>query len=420
MSPWYELRIDANGTLTYCHASADKEITNDGFLKWFNSGKSISIARNQIQEGTPVSGCQKCYVTENKKLLSHRHRRNLQAAIYQGKYFQESLKQSPALNRMLGNVKNIKPAFMHVSLSNLCNLSCRMCNPQFSSNLTTVMKKINLISNDTPTLLDWTKDSSKWKEFCNLVLDNTELICLHFMGGEPLYNKKFYEFIDLCIDNNRTNFNLTFVTNGTFFNTSLIEKLKKFKSVAIEISVENFHITNDYIRMGSNYKNVQKNIKFLLRRCGPTIDVVLRTVPQALSIMHYYTLIDFALENNISIDFNLLSSHPFLKIFVLPDNIKQIIIDDLQSKYGYLLNYKISNIERLINIRSTSKLKEQMTSHIESLLELLNEPVGDNINELRQQFIKFNSKFDQESNFKFLELYPELQNFYHEYNTNKT
>jgi MoaA/NifB/PqqE/SkfB family radical SAM enzyme len=406
ISPWYELRIDANGAVRCCHSirQTQAEQTNLSFLDWFNHDNDT---RTNIINGVESLGCSACYYNEKNNLVSHRMQRNIQGAVYHGKYFKESLMQSPAYKRMNGN-KTIYPAFMHVTLSNLCNMKCRMCFPAYSSQLADAYKKINWMSKDEPTLLDWTVDDNKWNEFLELVKNNNQLLFLHFMGGEPLYHKRFYEFIDWCIDNDKTDFNFTFVTNGTIFKESLVDKLKHFKSVQIEISIENLHKTNDYIRMGSTHKTIQENI---LKFINKDIPIVLRTVPQALSIIHYDTILDFALGNNLAFDSNVLDNPQYLKCFVLPKQLKNELVAKIKSKYMHILSTDDKFVASAV--RSITGIK----NHIESLLIRLEESEPDNIEELRQEFVNHNIGLDKVSITKFVDMYPELLNFYAKYST---
>lgn len=415
ISPWYELRINASGSLSYCQQSAIKsELTDLSFVQWFNQGNYISQARSSIKNGKSFAGCEACYQTESKGIVSARNRSNIKGAIYDGQYFKESLHQSQTWPRLINNHLNSKPSFLHVTLSNLCNLSCRMCDPMYSSQLTTTMKRLNLVEESRPTLIEWANDPTQWQNFCDLVFDNSDLMCVHFMGGEPLAHKKFYEFIDLCIEKNQTDFHLTFVTNGTFYNSELTDKLKLFKSVQVEISIENLHPTNDYIRVGSNFTKVKENILKFSQNQTDKLQVVLRTVPQALSIIYYDTLIDFALEHQLNIDSNDLLTRQFLKVFVLPKDIKQQLIDKFQSLYS-VTNSNLSVAERSLLMRNKSEVVAQLHQHVLNIIKLLNESEPTNISELRKQFIQYNQKFDSGPD-KFLSLYPELEQFYHEYN----
>jgi molybdenum cofactor biosynthesis enzyme MoaA len=290
-----------------------------------------------------------------------------------------------------------------------------MCEPALSSQLANTMKKIKLIDASTPTLVDWTDDPERWDQFCNLVIDNPELICLHFMGGEPLIHKKFHKFIDLCIEKQCTNFHLTFVTNGTFYNPDLLKKLSYFKSATIEISLENLHSSNDYIRQGSSYKYIKQNVLEFAKHRNQKINVVLRSVPQALSVMHYETLIDFAIENQLQIDSNDLGNKSNLKAFVLPNHIKKSLIAKLRQKYLSGQNEELTTSDRVLLLRNQSAVVKQIQDHVQNVIKILAEPEPSNIEDLRKDFIKYCQYFDKDSS-HFLSVYPELEKFYYEYN----
>lgn len=414
VSPWYELRINPDGGYTYCHAATSFEQSALLPSQWFTQGNLTCQTKQNISDGLTTAGCTECYANEQQGLVSFRQRRNQQAAIYSGQFQRQSIESSPAWARINGQVSNYKPAFLHVCLSNLCNLSCRMCQPKWSSQLTSTLKRAGIIDQSVQILQDWTNDSAKWQDFIRLVIDNPYLISLHFMGGEPMLHKKFYELIECCIENKTTDFHLTFVTNGTCINDSIIEKLLKFKSATIEISIENFHHSNDYIRVNSNWQQVQHNIDLLSKHRSPTFDVVLRTVPQALSIMHYYTLIDYAISNQISIDSNVMARPEYLKIVVLSSAIKKAISVDLQQRYRDLLKVsKDSTTNKKINLlRNTSQIQQQISVHIQSVLTLLNESEPENIAQLRKEFLEYNQKIDNVANQTFDQVYPELTQFF--------
>lgn len=415
ISPWYEIRIDTDGSLRCCHAFrlAYREKSDLSFLEWFNKGNLVTNVRNDIKNGTPTLSCNNCYKHEKLNLISFRERRNLQAAIYQNEYMYDSLVQSPAFDRLSGNVDNFKPAFIHASLSNLCNSSCRMCLPMYSSQLASNFKKIGIANEDQKIYESWSDDDVKWNQFLDLVRDNEHLLALHFMGGEPLLHKRFVEFIDWAIENNQKDYYLTFVTNGTIYNEELFKKLEKFQSVHIELSVENLSKTNDYIRLGSSYKEVLNSYYNFSKHTRQNFSVVLRTVPQALSIKEYDTIIDFALENNLAIDNNVLNGPDFLKIFVLPTEYKKYLIERISTKYDYILS--LSNKDNSV-ARVRHPGHDRMKVHIESIISLLNEPEPDNIEELRRKFIQHNKLLDNVSEYKFTELYPELIDLYEKYN----
>lgn len=416
-APWYSIRIDTSGAYKYCDFSKDSDQSDLLPSLWFNTGAKIVKARKSVQNGEALLGCRQCYSNEKNNFDSYRLRKNLQAAIYHGPHLQESLQQSPAAERMQQSVLTNKgPSFIHVSLSNVCNLSCRTCVPELSSKLASTYKKINILPKNQPILLDWTKDQTRWLDFLNnLVLNNSSLICLHFMGGEPLYHEKFYQLLDECVARDRTDFHLTFVTNGTIWKPDLIKTLSKFKSVTVEISLENLHQTNNYIRQGSDYQQVQSQIEHLLSNKTNNMAVVLRTVPQALSVEHYDTVIDFVIAHQLHIDSNMLFNPPELAISVLPQSYKQQIKNKLVSKYQtFLLQH--SDQYNVTDVRNQYRWQKQVAYHIEKIIKMLSAPEPDNVELLRSKFIKYNCQLDQVADTDFQTHYPALKMLYEKYN----
>jgi MoaA/NifB/PqqE/SkfB family radical SAM enzyme len=420
MSPWYSLRINHNGEYSYCDFTNIRESSDLLPSEWFRHGQAIQRVRSELQQGNCGHGCNKCYTQERNGLISYRSRRNHQAAIYSGNYFKESLNQSPAWARMHEiNLPTAGPAFLHVSLSNVCNLACRMCSADSSTKLGTLLVKSQLLPSGTKILQDWTKDPELWEDFCNnLVLNNPSLVCLHFMGGEPLVNDKFFEVLQRCVDQNRTDFHVTFVTNGTVWDNAYVRLLNNFKSVSIEVSIENFHESNDYIRIGSDYKKIQTNIESMIAGHGEKISVVLRTVPQALSIMHYDTVIDFALAHGVNIDYNLLLDPVMMQISVLPIEIRQHVVNHLSNKYRFLLDNNVSHTgpDAINNLRSADQHRKQLTVHIKELISILQQPEPADIEQLRAKFAKYNRTLDQSTGLSFCRVFPDLVEFYEKYN----
>ena len=418
ISPWYELRVNADGSMTYCHGATKntKEKTDLNFHEWFNHGNMPTEVRESITSGVKYPGCANCYYNESLNLISHRQRRNNQGAIYDGPYFYESVLQSPTYKRLTNEVKNRYPAFLHVTLSNLCNLKCRMCFPEFSSQLSSAYQKIGWMKSTDPVLLDWTQDEVKCNNFLEFIKSNNNIMSLHFMGGEPLYHKKFHDFIEWCVANEKTDYYLSFVTNGTIYDQQLIEKLKYFREVHIEISVENLHPSSDYIRIGSNYQTIKDNILRIKDDVGSNVVIVLRTVPQALSVEHYHTIIDFALENNFGFDNNVLSNPRHLKCNVLPNAYKKEIAAAMRDKYTTILSMDSSSIIHQVAMTRSSTLIS-IKKEIESIIARLEEPEPDDVENLRKKFIDHNIQLDKFSELKFKEIYPKLIHFYEKYSS---
>ena len=92
--------------------------------------------------------------------------------------------------------------------------------------------------------------------------------------------------------------------------------------------------------------------------------------------------------------------------------IKNEITGKIRSKYTYILSSENNNND-VAMFRSFYGIKR----HIETLLVMLDETEPENIEDLRQKFVKHNFELDRVSDLKFIDIYPELFEFYAKYST---
>lgn len=409
ISPWTDVRINSDGRMNFCHyANKDmipinENIENVTVDQYFNGSGSVSQARQNLCDGKELERCLHCYQDESVTDIGFRQRRNQQAAIFPDADFDQSLKESTIYKEI--SKPRQHPRFYHVSFSNVCNMACVMCDASNSTMLATDWAKAGIISS-VPVRQDWTNGPA-WAGFLTHLLNNPEIMCLHVMGGEPMYHKKFKELIHFLVDNNHTNFHFTVVTNGSIYDAELVEMLTKFKSVQIEISIESFDSSNDYIRWPSDTNNIRQNILKYLQHRTDTIDIVLRTVPQLLSLMHYDNVLSFALDNDVVIDSNILYRPDYFQPTLLPVDIKNIIRQRLQP-YAELDTEK--DAVKNINIRNRGRLKQAIAANANLVLGLLNRSV-DNIPEKRQALVDYLQRMDRVRKIDARDYVPELHKF---------
>jgi MoaA/NifB/PqqE/SkfB family radical SAM enzyme len=409
ISPWTDVRINSDGRMNFCHyANKDmipinENIENVTVDQYFNGAGSVSQARQDLCDGAELERCSHCYQDESVTDIGFRQRRNQQAAIFPNADFDQSLKES-TIYKEISKPKQ-HPRFYHVSFSNVCNMACVMCDASNSTMLATDWAKAGIISS-VPVRQDWTNGPA-WAGFLTHLLNNPEIMCLHVMGGEPMYHKKFKELIHFLVDNNHTNFHFTVVTNGSIYDAELVEMLTKFKSVQIEISIESFDSSNDYIRWPSDTNNIRQNILKYLQHRTDTIDIVLRTVPQLLSLMHYDNVLSFALDNDVVIDSNILYRPDYFQPALLPVDIKNIIRQRIQP-YAELDTEQ--DAVKNINIRNRGRLKQAIAANANLVLGLLNRSV-DNIPEKRQALVDYLQRMDPVRKIDVRDYVPELHKF---------
>lgn len=373
VAPWAEVRINANGSMNFCHAADSTMIPiNDNIgtvtvEQYFGQSESVTQTRLNLENGGSIERCHHCYKDEQSGLISFRQRRNLQTAIFPGRDFLPSLAE--AWPRISGWQQ---PRFYHISMSNLCNMACLMCHPEYSSLLTSMQQRAGVLDIKTPVLRDWTQHDRVWDGFVQHLVGNREIQCLHIMGGEPMLHKRFWQLLDTLIQQDHCDFVLTFVTNGSIYNSDIVAKLKKFRSVVVEISIESLDCSNDYIRYPSQYLDIQKNIAQYLDHRDSGFDVVLRSVPQLLSAARYDGLLEFALHNGVMIDSNFLHEPAFLALNLLPDTIKQEVIQRL-SRFVQDETVIINDL----NLRDSTNLARSLSLHARQVIAQINIPCVD-------------------------------------------
>jgi len=199
-----------------------------------------------------------------------------------------------------------------------------MCSREASTTIASQEVKWGKIESKKYLGVDWTRNSDVWAGFKKQLLSINGLNNIHFMGGETLLTNQLEDLVDTMIEHRRFDLCFCFVTNGTVFNPSLLDKLKQFKRVGIEISIETITEHNAYQRQGTNTPDVLKNIQQYQTWCnGSSITITLRPAPSLLTIGYYYTLLEYALEQQILVKSNLCYSPRFLYAVNLPDAVKQ-------------------------------------------------------------------------------------------------
>lgn len=373
IAPWAEVRINPGGSMNFCHAADSTMIpVNDNIgtmtvEQYFGQSESVTQTRLNLETGRSIERCHRCYKDEQSGLISFRQRRNLQAAVFPGQDFSPSLAEAwPRISSWQ------QPRFYHISLSNLCNMACLMCCPEYSSLLTSTQQRAGVLDIKTPVLRDWTQDDRVWDGFVQHLIGNRDIVSVHIMGGEPMLHKRFLQLLDTLIQNDHCDFALTVVSNGSIYNSGIVAKLKKFRSVAIEISIESLDCSNDYIRYPGKYLDIQKNITQYLDHRDSGFDVVLRSVPQLLSAPRYDGLLQFALDNGVMVDSNFLHQPSFLALNLLPNTLKQDVIQRL-SRFVQDEALIINDL----NLRDSTNLGRSLSLHARQVITQINIPCVD-------------------------------------------
>ena len=343
-TPWYELHIYWDGSFGICCQESHKlysepmtkyNVAAMPIMTWFNS-EPVKQFRTQILHDRPLSQCKQCYIEEEHGGNSRRFRSNQKSVIFTKSAFEQSFQQSPGRKHFEfshdnNGQTNTQPIDLHVDLGNFCNLACKMCNSKARSTIASQQVKWGMVEDKKYLGSDWTRDQRVWENFKQQLLEIPGLNNIHFMGGETLLTDRFEDLVDTMIEHQRFDLCFSFVTNGTVYKPQLIEKLKKFRRVGFEISIETLDNRNSYIRQGTDTAQVVNNIKKYIDNCNNTsITVALRPAPSLLSVGSYVSVLEFALANKLVVKSNICYRPRFLSIEMLPESVKDLYISKYQ------------------------------------------------------------------------------------------
>ena len=341
-TPWYELHVYWDGSLGICCQEDHKlydpsqswNIADVSIRDWFNS-LPVRQFRSAVLADQPVSACSRCYAEEHGGGHSRRLRSNAKSVIFTRQAFRPSFMQSPGQTHFQHSQLNqghtaTLPIDIHVDLGNYCNLACKMCDARASSTIAAQEVKWGISSSRQYLGTDWTRDPAVWQRFLDQLLDLSGLNNIHFMGGETLLTRRFDDLVDWLDRHGRHDVCFSFVTNGTVYREDLLERLSRFRRVGIEVSVETMTDHNRYQRQGTDNDLVRRNL-YLFRQWSDRgdITVTLRPAPSLLSVGWYHTLLDYAIRHRLVVKSNLCTSPDFLRIEVLPDDVKRLYLDRL-------------------------------------------------------------------------------------------
>lgn len=247
--PWMHLCISTTNKVTPCcrfgnpKPDINLRMLKENGLGVMDHDDFIKI-RSAMLEGEKVPGCHKCYIDEDAGFSTYRLESN---DLYLNKQTREQFE--------LG-FKKLR--YLEMSLDNICNLQCRMCDSFHSTKLIQRDKELNQLWKH------YRIPESKILETDYSYLENedlSELKDIKLLGGEPFISPNFIRFVDfLDRKTNLKNVMLMISSNGTHqLSLDIKERLLKFKNVIITVSLDSFDRCNDYQRYGSSYVDIWKN-----------------------------------------------------------------------------------------------------------------------------------------------------------------
>jgi MoaA/NifB/PqqE/SkfB family radical SAM enzyme len=426
--PWFELNINHDGSYDLCGCQNDRlvgtalgqeyNIKKIPVAEYWNSQR-LKDARLRKLGNTPDPMCKMCQTKDSIGYQSNRVKENLKSVIF-ADAFDRSFKQSPnyqhfEYSKLNQGLTQSTIHSLHINLGHTCNFACRMCSPHSSTRLQTEFKQLGWVVRDQK-FDHWTESETGWKNFLDFLEQQAHTIkVIHIIGGEVEFMPKFEFLIDYFIDRGLADtVNISFTTNGSVDYSRHFVKLQKYKRCEIGISIESVEPIGDYIRQGGEIEQILKNILKMNTIKHDNMQLAIRTVPSLLSLPSYASLISWAWTNSLPVDNSLLVGPAWLQAVLLPQSIKQTIINDVSA---ILKNLPVDHTA-FNNQKDPNKIDISIRNECEGIIKLAQLPEPDNVNELRKLCASKLSQWDMLKQTNIGLYSQELYDFLKEYGYN--
>lgn len=264
---------------------------------------------------------------------------------------------------------------MEIKLNNLCNLKCRMCNPLDSTSwkdwdqVTEFYKKennyliptIESLVNVPGQYIGPFDNSVNWWESFEKLLPFFRRV--EFAGGEPLMDPYHYKILDKLAQYG-DQIELKYATNGTKVGISkgrtIYDYWPKFKSIAVNVSIDGIHDVYEYIRGNGKFREVEENVKIFKSFPNVTRVVGAFTV-QANNIMQIDKVIDYFINTMGIVFYSHRVNYPMaLSAQVLPPELKAQVISRLEQMKIKVLEYPLVIEHKLLKTITLQQIQDNI------------------------------------------------------------
>jgi len=344
MMPWTHMHLWPAGT-TYPCCMSDPEFpignTQKQSLQEIWNGKELRNIRMNMLQDKPSKECRRCYELEENGMSTLRT-----GSI--GNYAHHWDKVEATSDD--GSAGDVNMAYMDIRFSNLCNLKCRSCGPQFSSSWFED-HKITHGDPGHPKILQVRDEMKSFMDELDPLLESVERV--YWAGGEPLITKEHYNILDKWIAMGKRDVSMDYTTNFTqmyYKKKTAFDYWNKFENVRVAASLDANHARGEYLRKNMVWGEVVQNRRTMIEQCPHVYFELTPTV----SVYNVLNLPDFHKEwieegllepSNIRI--NILLDPTYMRLSILPPWIKSKVAERYAEHIAYLKQF--DNIAGVIN-----------------------------------------------------------------------
>lgn len=356
--PFTSLHIDADGRIKICCADSPKTIPMDKHGRPFNvtthklsdfwNSDYVKSIRKEFIDGKQPYSCRGCFESEINDEQSQTVRT---AAINRMNFMKIDYHEIVDDCKEDGHL-NLTPIDYQTMVGNLCNLACKMCGPDYSTNYSKFFKSRGFekmseikIHNNSHQVFYESMDSHfgvvhnwpKTIKLSNIFSEYKDDITHIFItGGEPTIVPENTDFLEeLSESSNKNNMHLQIATNCTNVNKKLLTTLDKFKSVGIHCSIDGKNEIASIQRTYSDWEQIEKNLKTLVEWSSNSSKEIY--VHSVITLMNVHHIMDFwvylqKLNKDLAISFMpiITKEHPYGLSFI-PKRFKSKLLETIEN-----------------------------------------------------------------------------------------
>lgn len=385
--PWTSLETRPDGRYKPCclyreelkDSSGKKYNTTEHSISEVMNSDAMENLRKQFLNGEKPVSCSSCWKEEAVGKTSKRQHMWLKAGTYGEAQIKNNI---------------IEPRFIDLKLGNICNLKCRICSPQSSSQWTNDMIKLD------PNRKDYWKKFNRdglWPRQPNKFYEDLEkhihsIRFFEITGGEPLMIKEQFSVLRKCVEAGVANkIEIHYNTNGTQYPEEAVKDIwPHFKRVEIAFSIDDIEKRFEYQRHPAVWSEVDENIKKFMNSGLKNLSTQICTTLNFFNIWNIDELAYKVKEWNPNFWYINILHHPVeFDIQQIPRELKVQIIDklkkteiyqqEIQTAIDYINgepDYRINDWKKVITekIKSIDLVREENFSktfeHLNNLLKI--------------------------------------------------
>ena len=336
--PWIHLHLYPDGQAKPCCMAEHNGVPPVGngnttsLQEIWNSAGMREIRTNMLAD-RPSADCQRCYEKELSGAQSGRQSANKRHGHHVKKV---------AETQQDGHLDRFEMAYWDIRFSNLCNLKCRSCGPQFSSQWHQDQVQLygeNYAKNNRALLYAGRNETDIWEQLIEHI-DHVEQI--YFAGGEPLIMDEHYRILEEL--QRREMFHVRLLYNTNFTQVKLKDRFvfdywRQFENVSVGASLDAMGPRAEYIRKGTKWADVEQNRRRMLEIC-PNVDFFISPTTSILNAWHvpdfHRDWVERGFIRAQDLNINLLQDPRWLRIDIAPMAYKQALREKFEQHLEWL------------------------------------------------------------------------------------